>query len=111
MKDTPIIKCPVCGYEYFPSEIFIPKSFFGNPGEIVRDAAGKIKFWLGDDMDLNEEFTCECCNTPLTIKSNISFTVEANSDLNFDMDYETPITKPKKPKLFETEIFSNVDDD
>ena len=30
MKDLVVVKCPVCGQEYLPSEIFLPNDFLEN---------------------------------------------------------------------------------
>ena len=38
-------------------------------------------------------------------RSNHTFNVEADNGENFDEDYSTPINKPKKIKLDETELF------
>ena len=41
-KNWNVIKCPHCGYEMIPAEIFYPDSLLGTPKTIVRDALGKI---------------------------------------------------------------------
>ena len=38
-----VIKCPHCGREYLPVEIFYPASFFGKPTTVYRDEQGKIE--------------------------------------------------------------------
>ena len=105
MENTPRIVCPVCGEVYMPSEVYIPKDFFGNPGDIIRTTSGKIDFFTGTDMDLEEEFICENCGTPLKISAKLSFNVEADSLLNFNKDHETKVEIPKKLELEETNLF------
>lgn len=105
MKDLTVIKCPVCGTNYLPSEIFMPDSFFGKQRDITRNASGEIEFYLGDDPNYEEEFICESCLSKLKIRANLTFNVEVDNGENFDEDYSTPINKPKKIKLDETELF------
>mgnify|MGYP006988847762 CR=1 FL=1 len=105
MRDLVVVKCPVCGTNYLPSEIFMPDSFFGKQRDITRNASGEIEFYLGDDPDYEEEFVCESCLTKLKIRANLNFNVEVNNGEDFDEDYSTPINKPKKIKLDETELF------
>ncbi len=105
MKDLTVIKCPVCGTNYLPSEVFYPESFFGKQQDITRNASGEIEFYLGDDPDYNEEFVCESCLSKLKIHANLIFNIEVDNGENFDEDYSTPINKPKKIKLDETELF------
>ena len=38
---TPVIKCPQCGAEYLPGEIYMPGSLIGQPDEVVRDSFGE----------------------------------------------------------------------
>ena len=104
LKDLPIIKCPVCGHEYMPSEIFYPDEVFGKQYDITKDDSGCIKFYLGDDPNLDEEFICDSCNSKLKIKMRMSFDVESVKD-DFEEEYVTEIDKPKKLKLKEEELF------
>jgi len=105
MKDLTVVRCPVCGQNYLPSEIFMPDSFFGKQRDITRNASGEIEFYLGDDPNYEEEFICESCLSKLKIHANLTFNVEVDNGENFDEDYSTPINKPKKIKLDETELF------
>ena len=41
----------------------------------------------GTDMDLKEEYICDKCNTPLTIKAVVSFKVEQTKDFFDDDSY------------------------
>ena len=105
IKDLPLIKCPICGTQYLPSEVFIPNSVFGKQYDITKTDSGEIKFYLGDDPDLEEEFTCESCLTKLKITMKMSFDIEAFEEENFDEEYVTEIDKPKKIKLDEEALF------
>ena len=91
MKNKPIvICCPKCGKEYLPAQIFIPKYFFGEPLTIYRDDNKKITDFVGTEMDTNETFCCDDCNTTFNIKTKISFTTSISS-IDFDNDYERKI--------------------
>lgn len=104
MKDVPIIKCPVCGMEYMPSEVFMPNSFFGKQKDIFRSVDGQIEFYDGDDPELTETFTCEHCGTNLSIEAKLTFKVDELKD-DFNEEYVTKIDKPNKIILDEETLF------
>lgn len=103
MEDTIKIVCPTCGEELLPSEVYIPEDFFGRPTEVIRDAAGKIEFFLGKGMNLEEEYICDGCGAKMRIKANLSFTVD--TDPVDEDDYVTTFERPKKIKLEEMDLF------
>ena len=105
IKDLPKIICPVCGQEYLPSEIFNPNAVFGKQYDIMKSESGEIKFYLGDDPDLDEEYICDGCGTKLKIHMNMTFEVEQSEEKDFEEEYTTKIDKPKKIKLEESELF------
>ena len=43
-KKITTIKCPHCGYEYVPAEIFMPTDIEGKPDSIVKDVLGKVLY-------------------------------------------------------------------
>ena len=88
-----IIKCPNCGYEYSPAEIFIPYNLVGKPEYVLRDEEGKITKILGLPIDLEEEFTCDKCNTTFVVTANINYDVRIDPQLDFAHEYETRLTK------------------
>ena len=97
-SETIVIKCPECGYEYLPAEIYLPDSFLGKPTEIEREGiSGKIIDFFGTDMDLNETYICDKCGQPFKIKSKVQF-FTSSYDLNKEY-----YTKLKKEQLFLTE--------
>lgn len=107
MKDIITITCPVCGQHYLPSEIFMPDNFFGKQKEIVKTPSGEIDFYIGDDMDLDEEYVCDNCGSKLNIHANVSFNVTVSEEENFDEEYTTPIKKMAKLKLSEETLFND----
>ena len=54
-----VIKCPHCGCEYLPAEVFYPKYLLGKPFNIIRDEEGTILMQLkGNDITF-ENFKTE----------------------------------------------------
>ena len=76
-----IIKCPHCGAEYLPGEIYMPNSIIGQPDEIVKDSLGKIIYedysTPEREPSLIESFTCEYCNKPFVIEAAVSYKTRA----------------------------------
>lgn len=93
-KKFEIIKCPRCDYEYLPSEIFVPKNFFGLPTSIERDFSGRIMEFSGNSLDLEETYTCDNCNTTFHIGTKISFNTCLEKVENIDEEYISDINKP-----------------
>jgi DNA-directed RNA polymerase subunit RPC12/RpoP len=93
-KQLRVIKCPVCGYEYLPAEIYLPNEFLGKPRDIVRDINGKILGFSGVKMNDTESYRCDNCNTLF----NVVFTTYFNSKEAVTPDEH--VTKLSKDKLF-----------
>ena len=86
-KKYEMIVCPKCGREYLASEIYLPKEFFVNPIDIIRDEDDKILEVIGTTMNLTEKDICDKCNTPLNIKAKVNFEATVNDRFDFDNDY------------------------
>ena len=99
-RELIVITCPKCGREYLPSEIFIPKSFFGDPDLIQRDTEGKIIVVSGDLMDLHESYICDCCGTAFLVNTEVSFNVEVDVKNDFSNDYVSTLKPRFKLKEF-----------
>ena len=95
MKNLTIIKCPKCGMEYLPAELFVPAAFFGTPDIIKRDTEGHIIDYLGSGLDTKELYTCDSCNTAFNIECSISFNTTVNEEANFQEEYVTPVSKAR----------------
>lgn len=84
------IKCPYCGYEYVPSEIYYPNDFLGKPRNVYRDIDGKIEK-VDKKSNLQETYTCDGCNKMFKVSASICFTTSKLEELNFDEDYSAPL--------------------
>lgn len=74
---TPVIRCPHCGAEYLPGEIYFPGTLIGQPDDIVKDSLGKIIYedYSSEDREPNmiEHFTCEYCEKPFIIEAAVTY--------------------------------------
>lgn len=93
MKNEITIKCPYCGAEYLPAEIYIPKNFFGKPFDIERDYNHKIIDYYGTSVDNKETYTCDYCNKTFKVFAKIDFTTSKNEELNVQNMYKTVVKK------------------
>lgn len=82
-----VIKCPHCGCEYHPAEIFTAISLTGKPSDIIKDCLGKViyvDYEKGRELDLVEHFVCELCEKPFQIEATVSYKVkEEKEELDF----------------------------
>lgn len=85
-KKSVVIKCPHCGCEYLPAEIFYPEEFLGQPKNILKDDNGKILGFQGEDMALVESFFCDHCGKEFKVTATCSFKSEAVKDIFDDAD-------------------------
>ena len=74
------IKCPTCGFEYLPGEIFTPKHFVGEPKNVIRNNIGEVLGYEGIEMDLDESFVCQNCDTEFEVHAKVNFVVGDDSD-------------------------------
>lgn len=96
-----IIKCPVCGAEYLPAEIYIPDSFLGKPEYIDKNLTKHIESYFGKNMDLVERYKCDNCDTMFKVIARVQFVTVEEKDLDFKKPYSTKLNI-KKLKLDET---------
>ena len=87
-----IIKCPGCGAEYLPGEIFMPNAIIGQPDEVVKDSLGKIiyedYYTVDREPNLMESFTCEYCNKPFVVEAVVSYKAKEEApEKNFKEQY------------------------
>lgn len=91
------IKCPCCGYEYLPAEIFLPDYILGKPTDIIRTVSGEIDTVQGLSPQLEETFECVRCNRTFKILAHISFESKTINDVkkSFDEPYVSPLYKDR----------------
>lgn len=87
------IKCPHCGAEYLPAEIYLPTSLLGRPKDIQKDANGRILNYFGTNMDLLESYRCDYCDRKFRVEATIKFTTDSKTK-DFNNSYKTTLTKP-----------------
>lgn len=94
-KQYDVIKCPCCGTEYLPAEIFLPNAFLGKPSNIDKEhITGKITNFYGKTMDTKEHYVCDRCNTPFKISAKIQFFTREDENYNFEEEYTSSLHKP-----------------
>lgn len=83
---TPVIRCPHCGAEYLPGEIYMPGSLIGQPDEIVKDSFGRILYedysTETREPDMIEHFTCEYCEKPFVIEASVAYKAKEEAPEN-----------------------------
>jgi DNA-directed RNA polymerase subunit RPC12/RpoP len=89
---SPVIRCPHCGSEYLPGEIYLPGSLIGQPDEVIRDSFGKIiyedYYKVENEPDLIEHYTCDSCNKPFIIEATVTYrTKEEAPENDFSTKY------------------------
>lgn len=89
-KKWVVIKCPHCGWEYAPAEIFMPGDLIGKPDSVVRDALGKVLYidYPEDEQPLtSEQFVCENCGKPFVVEPTVGYKVKKETEeLDFTED-------------------------
>ena len=72
----PIIRCPRCGAQYLPGEIYMPGALIGYPEDVVKDSLGKILYEdypEGKEPELIEHFTCDICDKPFIVEATVTY--------------------------------------
>lgn len=90
-KNPNYIRCPHCGWEYHPSEIFYPNAFFGKTDSLVKSPVGKIlyvDFQKDDEPTFQEHFECENCEKQFVINATVTYsTCKEAEEVDFDNPY------------------------
>lgn len=93
-----IIKCPHCGAEYLPAEIYYPDEFLGKPSDINKvHNTGKLDYYSGKSMNPHEEYVCDYCGTRFYVEAIVSFKTSVDKCADTSNLYKT---KFKKSVLF-----------
>ncbi len=78
-----MIKCPHCGMEYHPAEIFYSDDLFGNPETVLRDAANKVvyvEYKTDGEPVTTTRFVCDNCEKAFKVTASVTFKVEEEID-------------------------------
>jgi hypothetical protein len=89
---SPVIRCPHCGAEYLPGEIYMPGALIGKPDDIVKDSLGRILYedysTPDKEPDMVEHFTCEYCDKPFIVEASTTYrTREEEPENDFKQQY------------------------
>ena len=89
---TPVIRCPHCGAEYLPGEIYMPGALVGQPDDLVKDSMGRILYedysTPDREPDMLEHFTCEYCEKPFVIEATVTYKVKEEApERDFSSQY------------------------
>ena len=95
------IKCPYCGAEYLPQEIFIPSDFLPRFDDLVKDDEGKIVAAYENPMNLHEEYTCDYCNHRFAIDATVEFTTSKIEKHDFNYEFESQLYTEERLELSE----------
>lgn len=87
MSKYVVIKCPKCGWEYLPAEIYYPDEILGKPSDILRDNNGHIVFFNGESLNLKEEFTCEHCGCTFQVNGKLDATSSVDDSRDFSDEW------------------------
>ena len=86
-----IIRCPHCGAEYLPAEIFMPGAFLGRPEDIVKDSFGKIiyeDYKVNQEPDMNERYICDYCDKAFVLEATVTYKArETEPEKDFSTQY------------------------
>ena len=96
MAKRTTIRCPYCGQEYLPAEIYYPDSFLGKPKDIYKDENGAILGFDGEDMNTTESFYCDKCGKPFSVNAVVTFKTTPLTDIFAEDDEFTTAIKKKK---------------
>ena len=87
MAKKTTIRCPHCGCEYLPSEIYYSNEFLGKATDVFKDEEGNVLGFNGTDMNTTETFYCDKCGKEFTVDASVTFKTTAKVDI-FDNDLE-----------------------
>jgi hypothetical protein len=69
----------------------MPGQLIGHPEDIVKDSLGKIlyeDYREGQEPELVEHFTCECCDKPFIVEATITYrTMVEEPEKDFQNQY------------------------
>ena len=82
-KKWPVIRCPHCGMEFAPAEIFMPGDLIGEPTTVLRDALGKIiyqEYDEGSEPAQVGHYVCDECGKSFIVEPVIMYKVKKEDE-------------------------------
>ena len=82
-KKWPVIRCPHCGMEFAPAEIFMPGDLIGEPTTVLRDALGKIIYQESDEGNEPAQvghYVCDECGKSFIVEPVITYKVKKEDE-------------------------------
>ena len=74
---SPVIKCPHCGAEYLPGEVYLPGELIGQPDDIVKDSLGRILYedysTADKEPSLESHYICDYCDKPFIVEATTTY--------------------------------------
>lgn len=95
------IKCPKCNYEYLPEDIYT--NMLGKPSNEIRDKDGRILYFDGESLDLDEEYICDRCGCTFKVSMKPTFETKIYTEHDFSEDYSVPLYSEDRISLDEPE--------
>lgn len=84
------IKCPHCGAEYLPAEIFMPGQLLGQTKNVIKDPLGKIlyvDYKEDEEPEMTATFCCEHCDREFVAVAKLVVEAEeVEEELDFSND-------------------------
>ena len=85
-------KCPHCGAQYLPGEVYMPGALIGQPEDVVKDSLGKIiyedYYTETREPDMTESFICDYCDKPFVVEATVTYkTREEAPEKDFSTQY------------------------
>lgn len=103
IEEKHLIRCPHCGAEYLPSEIFFPDDFLPAPDDVVRDGAGRIVACSQSALNVSEEYECDYCGRVFEAIAEVAFGSRACEIHDFGRDYSSPLYERNRVELKESD--------
>lgn len=84
-----LIKCPYCGWEYVPAELFNPTDLEGKPEDLLKDNLGKVLY-----VDYHKNYSpcqvtryiCDGCGKPFVVEPTVTYKVKKEAK---ELDFST----------------------
>ena len=84
-------KCPHCGAQYLPGEVYLPGALIGQPDDLVKDSLGRIlyeDYQEGQEPNMIEHYICDYCDKPFIVEATVTYrTMVEEPEKDFSSQY------------------------